>query len=128
MKTNIFEFRYTIYKNKINNSCNISWYPRQYDICTWDSKFSYCNIELNIKDNCPTLSFTYNTENERHGLRIKKGDKLYFCNEKGTYLELNIIRTPYSKYKNEKTIDFHLLQEDIISLGKYGFKEIIVEY
>ena len=129
MKTDIFEFKYIISKNKTNNSCSISWYPCQYYICTQYSNSSYYDINLNIRDNRPTLSFTYYTkESELHGLRLKKGDKLYFCNDSSHYLELDIIHTPYSKYKNEKTIDFYLLQEDIIALGKFGFKEIIIEY
>ena len=111
-----YGFSYGIGIDIISKSRKINW--KAY--C-----FSGYSVELNLKENYPLLSFTY----EGKSLRLKKGDKLCFCNNSKSYLEFEIITPPHDgKYKGNKIVDFILLQEDINSLIKNSFKKLIIEY
>lgn len=99
----------------------------------YDDKLSNCyNIELNLRDNRPLLSFTYRAKAKYHkewNIKLKKGDKLYFSNGLTPYLELEVIHPSHaSQSKDDRTVDFFLLEEDIESLRNNQFKEIIIVY
>lgn len=90
------------------------------------------NIELNLRDNRPSLSFTYLakcTYKKEWIIKLKKGDKLYFSNGLTPYLELEVIHPSHaSKDENDRTVDFFLLEKDIESLINNQFKEIVIVY
>lgn len=83
------------------------------------------SIELKLKENRPLLSFIYPAK----VLKLKKGDKLYFCSSSTPFLELEIITPPYSASRmRDSGVDFFLLEKDLESLKENDFKELIIEY
>lgn len=100
---------------------------------SYDDELSNCyNIELNLRDNRPSLSFTYRAKSrffKQWNIKLKKGDKLYFSNGITPYLELEVIHPSHaSQYEDDRTVDFFLLEKDIESLINNQFKEIIIVY
>lgn len=98
-----------------------------------DDELCNCyNIELNLRDNRPLLSFTYQAKSKyikEWNIKLKKGDKLYFSNGLTPYLELEVIHPSHaSQYEDDRTVDFFLLEKDVESLINNQFKEIIIVY
>lgn len=84
-----------------------------------------CKIKLKTQDKQPVLSLTY----EKKDFKLKKGDKLYFCNKNKPYLELETLHIPHdSDDKDFKTVDFLLLEKDVDSLIKNNFYMLTVVY
>lgn len=91
-------------------------------------------IELNLIDNRPSLSFTYQAKSKskfdkKRNIRLKKGDKVYFSDGNAPYLELEVIQPAHaSKLEDYRTVDFFLLEKDIETLINNKFVELIVVY
>lgn len=89
-------------------------------------------IELNLIDNRPSLSFTYQAKSKFHkerNIRLKKGDKVYFSDGNAPYLELEVIQPAHaSKREDYRTVDFFLLEKDIETLINNKFEELVVVY
>ena len=116
-----YSFTCHITYDTIKKSHQTNWSP--YDIMRGSAR--YGSIELNLRDNRPLLSLIYPIKE----LKIKKGDKLYFCNSNSPYLELEIITPPHiGSCVQDRGVDFFLLEKDIESLIENDFKELIIEY
>ena len=130
-----YHFSYNIGVDATRRYKKIKW--NSYDIIESYSDSSrlfrpYCSIELNLKENRPILYFTYKTSDKcgkSNEIRLKKGDKLYFCNTKKSYLELEVIHPPHASSKDDyRVVDFYLLGEDIEVLLRNKLQKIVIEY
>lgn len=133
-----YHFSYTIGVDATRKFRKIKW--NSYDIIESYSDSSrlfrffrpYCSIELNLKENRPVLYFTYKARDKydkSNEIKLKKGDKLHFCNIKKSYLELEVIHPPHTSIKDDyRVVDLYLLEEDIEALLKNKLQKIVIEY